>query len=95
MIRSFADKETEKIFTRQFSRKLPPEIQRNARRKLEVLNVARVLSDLRVPPGNRLEKLVGDKSGQHSIRINQRWRICFVWRRGDAYEVEVVDYHRE
>ena len=93
MIRSFADKETEKIFTRQFSRKLPPEIQRNARRKLEVLNVARVLSDLRVLPGNRLEKLVGDKSGQHSIRINQRWRICFVWRRGDAYEV--VDYHRE
>jgi proteic killer suppression protein len=95
MIRSFADKETEKIFTRLFSRKLPPEIQRNARRKLEVLNVARILSDLRIPPGNRLEKLVGDRSGQHTIRINQRWRICFVWRRGDAYEVEIVDYHRE
>jgi len=95
VIRSFADKETERIFSRQFSRKLPPEIQRNARRKLEVLNVARVLDDLLVPPGNRLEKLVGNRQGQHSIRINQRWRICFVWRRGDTYDVEIVDYHRE
>lgn len=95
VIRSFADKETERIFSRQFSRKLPPEIQRNARRKLEVLNVARALDDLRVPPGNRLEKLVGNRQGQHSIRINQRWRICFIWRRGDAYDVEIVDYHRE
>ena len=95
MIRSFADQETEKIFNRRFSRKLPPEIQRNARRKLEVLNVAKVLDDLRVPPGNRLEKLVGDRAGQHSIRINQRWRICFIWRRGDAYDVEIVDYHRK
>ena len=95
MIRSFADQETEKIFYRRFSRKLPPEIQRNARRKLEVLNVAKVLEDLRVPPGNRLEKLVGDRAGQHSIRINQRWRICFLWRRGDAYEVEIVAYHRK
>lgn len=95
VIRSFADKETERIFSRQFSRKLPPEIQRNARRKLEVLNVARVLDDLRVPPGNRLEKLVGNRQGQHSIRINQRRRICFVWRRGDTYDVEIVDYHRE
>lgn len=95
VIRSFADKETERIFSRQFSRNLPPEIQRNARRKLEVLNVARVLDDLRVPPGNRLEKLVGNRQGQHSIRINQRWRICFVWRRGDTYDVEIVDYHRE
>ncbi len=95
VIRSFADKETERIFSRQFSRKLPPEIQRNARRKLEVLNVAKALDDLRVPPGNRLEKLVGNRQGQHSIRINQRWRICFVWRRGDTYDVEIVDYHRE
>ena len=95
VLRSFADKETERVFSRQFSRKLPPEIQRNARRKLEVLNVARVLDDLRVPPGNRLEKLVGNRQGQHSIRINQRWRICFVWRRGDTYDVEIVDYHRE
>jgi len=95
VIKSFANRETEKVFTRQFSRKLPPEIQRNARRKLEVLNVARVLDDLRVPPGNRLEKLAGDRSGQYSIRINQRWRICFIWRKGDAHEVEIVDYHRE
>jgi len=95
MIRSFADQETEKVFNRRFSRKLPPEIQRSARRKLEVLNVAKVLQDLRVPPGNRLEKLVGDRAGQHSIRINQRWRICFLWRRGDAYDVEIVDYHRK
>jgi len=95
MIRSFADKETESIFSRRFSRKLPPEIQRNARRKLEILNVARVLDDLRIPPGNHLEKLVGNRQGQHSIRINKRWRICFRWRRGDAYDVEIVDYHRE
>ena len=95
VIRSFADKETERIFNRQFSRKLPPEIQRNARRKLEVLNVARALDDLRVPPGNHLEKLVGNRKGQHSIRINQRWRICFVWSKCDAYDVEIVDYHRE
>ena len=93
VIRSFADKETEKVFKRQFSRKLPPEIQRNAGRRLEVLNVARVLDDLRVPPGNRLEKLVGDRIGQYSIRINNQWRLCFVWRSGDAYDVEITDYH--
>jgi len=93
VIRSFADKETEKVFKRQFSRKLPPEIQRNAGRKLEVLNVARILKDLRVPPGNHLEKLVGHRSGQYSIRINIQWRICFVWRSGDAYDVEIADYH--
>ena len=95
MIRSFADTETEKLFNRRFSRKLPPDIQQSARRKLEILNVAEVLEDLRVPPGNRLEKLVGDRAGQYSIRINQRWRICFEWRRGDAHEVEIVDYHRK
>ena len=95
MIKNFSDTETEKIFLREFSRKLPPDIQRNARRKLELLNVAKVLNDLRIPPGNRLEKLVGDRDGQHSIRINQRWRICFVWGKGDAYNVEIVDYHRE
>ncbi len=93
VIRSFADKETEKVFKRQFSRKLPPEIQRNASRRLEVLNVARVLDDLRVPPGNRLKKLVGDRNGQYSIRINNQWRICFAWRSGDAYDVEIADYH--
>ncbi len=95
MIKSFSETETEKIFLRDFSRKLPTDIQRNARRKLELLNVAKVLNDLRIPPGNRLEKLVGDRVGQHSIRINQHWRICFVWRKGDAYDVEIVDYHRE
>jgi proteic killer suppression protein len=95
VIRSFADQETDKVFNRRFSRKLPPEIQQSARRKLEILNVAKVLEDLQVPPGNRLEKLVGDRAGQYSIRINQRWRICFQWRKGDAYEVEIVDYHRK
>jgi proteic killer suppression protein len=95
MIKSFADNESEKVFNREFSRKLPPEIQRNARRKLELLNVAKVLEDLRIPPGNRLEKLVGDRDGQHSIRINQQWRICFIWRNGSAHHVEIVDYHRE
>ncbi len=95
MIKSFADTETEKVFDREFSRKLPPDIQRNARRKLELLNVSKVLNDMRIPPGNRLEKLVGDRDGQHSIRINQRWRICFVWRKGDAHNVEIADYHRE
>ncbi len=95
MIKSFADSETEKIFNREFSRKLPPDIQRNARRKLDLLNVANVLNDMRIPPGNRLEKLVGDRDGQHSIRVNQRWRICFIWRNGEAYDVEIVDYHKE
>ena len=95
MIKSFADIETEKVFNREFSRKLPPDIQRNARRKLELLNVAKVLNDMRIPSGNRLEKLVGDRDGQHSIRVNQRWRICFVWRNGTAHHVEIVDYHRE
>lgn len=95
MIKSFADTETEKVFNREFSRKLPPDIQRIARRKLELLNVAKVLNDMRIPPGNRLEKLVGDRDGQHSIRVNQRWCICFVWRNGAAHHVEIIDYHRE
>ena len=93
MIQSFADKETEKVFHRQFSRRLPPDIQRIARRKLEILEAAEHLEDLRIPPANRLEKLSGDREGQHSIRINQQWRICFTWRRTDAYNVEIVDYH--
>jgi len=93
MIKSFADKETEKIFGREFSRKLPSDIQRIARRKLEVLDAAESLNDLRVPPSNRLEKLKGSRSHQHSIRINDQWRICFEWRGEDAYQVEVVDYH--
>jgi len=93
MIKSFADKETEKIFSREFSRKLPADIQRSARRKLEILEAAEQLSDLRIPPANRLEKLAGNRTGQYSIRINQPWRICFEWRGNDAHCVEIVDYH--
>jgi len=93
MIKSFAGKETEKVFNREFSRKLPPDIQRPARRKLEVLNAAETLQDLLNPPSNHLEKLSGSRKGQYSIRINDRWRICFVWKDGDAYSVEIVDYH--
>ncbi|MEW6716387.1 MAG: type II toxin-antitoxin system RelE/ParE family toxin [Chloroflexota bacterium] len=93
MIKGFADKETERVFNREFSRKLPPDIQRPARRKLEILNAAETLQDLHLPPSNHLEKLVGNRKGQHSIRINDRWRVCFVWKDGDAYEVEIVEYH--
>ena len=93
MIKSFADKETEKLFRRQLSKKLSQTIHRKARMKLEILDSANNLQDLAVPPGNRLEKLTGDRKGQHSIRINQQWRICFVWRSGDVHEVEIVDYH--
>lgn len=93
MIRSFASKETEKLFQRQFSRKLPQDIQRRARVKLEILDAAEKIEDLRIPPSNYLEKLSGDRESQYSIRINDQWRICFEWRNGDAYEVEVVDYH--
>ncbi len=93
MIKSFADKEAEKIFGREFSRKLPNDIQRIARRKLEVLDAAESLNDLHVPPSNRLEKLKGERGGQYSVRVNNQWRICFEWRGDDAYEVEIVDYH--
>ncbi len=93
MIKSFASKETEKVFQRSFSRKLPLDIQANAGRKLTILDAAEALSDLSVPPSNRLEKLSGDRKDQHSIRINDQWRICFEWRNGDAYNVEIVDYH--
>ena len=93
MIKSFKDTEAERIFRRERSRKLPPEIQQMALRKLRMLNNAQTLNDLRVPPANRLEKLSGDRAGQHSIRINDRWRICFEWRGSDAYKVEIVDYH--
>jgi proteic killer suppression protein len=93
MIRSFADKETEKIFHRERSRKLPQDIQQIALRKLRMLNRAVTVQDLRVPPANRLEKLGGDRLGQYSIRINDQWRICFEWEKGDAYQVEIVDYH--
>lgn len=93
MIKSFADKETRKIWNRAYSKKLPDDIQQRSRRKLILIDSAAVIDDLRVPPGNRLEKLKGTRGGQHSIRINQQWRICFTWQDGDAYDVEIVDYH--
>jgi proteic killer suppression protein len=93
MIKSFKGEETEKIFRGQFSRKLPQAIQRVAARKLEQLHAATVLETLRVPPGNRLEALTHNRQGQHSIQVNEQWRVCFVWRDGDAYDVEIVDYH--
>ena len=93
MIKSFRDKETEKIFNRHFSGKLPQNIQLVARKKLVVLDAASRLNDLRIPPGNQFEALKGDRKGQHSIRINDQWRICFKWKDGDAYDVEIADYH--
>ena len=93
MIRSFASVETELIWSGRRSRKLPPDIQPVALRKLRLLNQAQVLQDLRVPPGNRLEALRGDRAGQHSIRINGQWRICFIWQEGGPSHVEIVDYH--
>ena len=93
MIRSWADAEAEKIFNLQRSRKLPPDLQRVALRKLLMLEAAVSIQDLMVPPANRLEKLKGDREGQWSIRINDQWRICFVWREGNACDVEIVDYH--
>lgn len=93
MIKSFKDKETEKLFRRIFSRRLPQDIQRVALRRLSYLHSARELNDLLSPPSNRLEKLHGDRQGQYSIRINDQWRICFEWDDKDAYNVEIVDYH--
>jgi proteic killer suppression protein len=93
VIRSFRDTETEKIFNREYSRKLPQDIQRTALRKLLLLEAAEDVEDLRVPPGNRLEKLSGDREGQYSIRINDQWRVCFSWEENEALNVEIVDYH--
>ena len=93
MIKSFKDKEAQRLFIRDPSRKLSAEMQRIGLRKLRMLNRAQTLDDLRIPPGNRLEALKGDRLGQYSIRINDRWRICFVWEQGEVYEVEIVDYH--
>jgi len=93
VIESFASKETEKIFLGQISRKLPLDIQRIARRKLIYLDSAEDLQDLQAPPGNRLEKLKGERAGQFSIRINDQWRICFEWVGDQARNVEIVDYH--
>ncbi len=93
MINSFKCKETASLFAGHFSRKLPQDVQRLAQRKLVQLDATSQLDTLRIPPGNQLEALKGDRTGQHSIRINDRWRICFVWRDGNAYDVEIVDYH--
>lgn len=93
MIRSFACKETERLFRDEPSWRLPHQIQRVARRKLLLLHQARSLNDLRVPYGHHLEALQDDRQGQHSIRVNDQWRICFRWHEGSAYDVEIVDYH--
>jgi proteic killer suppression protein len=93
MIKSFRDRETEKVFQRRFSQRLPNDIQSVALRKLRMLSNAVDVNDLRSPPANRLEKLSGDRAGQYSIRINDQWRICFSWREGHAYDVEISDYH--
>jgi proteic killer suppression protein len=94
MIKSFRDKEAERIWDGGISRKLPRSIQQVARRKLRMLNNAQTLEDLKVPPANRLEALKGGRRGEHSIRINKQWRICFRWKDGQAHEVSIVDYHR-
>lgn len=93
MIKSFRDKETQKVFERERVRRWSPEVQRAALRKFLILDAAETLNDLRSPPGNRLEKLTGDRAGEYSIRINKQWRICFRWRKADAYDVEIADYH--
>ena len=93
VIRSFRGTQTERVFRRERARRLQPDVQRRAHRKLLLLDAAGTLQDLRVPPGNRLERLSGGRSGQYSIRINDQWRICFRWSQGDAYEVEITDYH--
>ena len=93
MIASFADRETEALFKRERVRRIDPRIQQAALRKLRYLDAAATLDDLRVPPGNRLEALKGDRAGQHGIRVNDQWRIVFRWADGNAHEVSVVDYH--
>jgi len=93
VIRSFRDRDTERLFHRDPVRKLGADVRRVALRKLRQLDGAVTLDDLRIPPGNRLKKLHGDRAGKHSIRINDQWRICFQWAGGDAYDVEIVDYH--
>ena len=93
VIKSFADKRTAAIFAGYVVRDLPQQIQRRARAKLMAIDAAARLDDLRMPPGNRLEALGGDRRGQHSIRVNDQWRICFVWREGETWDVEIADYH--
>ena len=93
MIHSFADQETECVFQRLPCKRLSLDVQRIAYRKLVVIDAAESINDLRIPPGNRLEKLKGNREGQHSIRINEQWRICFRWKEGDTYDVEIADFH--
>jgi toxin HigB-1 len=93
VIKSFKDRDAERLFHREPVKRLGPDVQRLGLRKLRMLDAATTIEDLRIPPANRLEKLKGDRAGQHSIRINRQWRICFVWRSGDAHDVEIVDYH--
>ena len=92
MIRSFGSKDTERIWREQYVKRVDRGVQRAALRKLELIHAAKDVEDLRIPPGNRLEQLTGDRRGQHSIRVNSQWRICFVWRDGGAEDVELVDY---
>jgi proteic killer suppression protein len=93
VIRSFRDRDVERLFRREPVRAVPRDVQRTALRKLVLLDAADSLADLRVPPGNRLEKLSGDRTGQYSIRINDQWRVCFRWKAGEAHDVEIADYH--
>ena len=93
VIKTFADRDTERLFRRERVKRFGPDVQRVGLRKLRMLDAAEALEDLRIPPANRLEKLKSDRAGQHSIRINRQWPICFVWRGGDAFDVEIVDYH--
>jgi len=93
VIKSFKSKEADKLFQGRFSSKLPQAIQRVAAIKLEMIHSASVIETLRIPPSNHLEELKGERKGQHSIRINKQWRICFTWKGSDAYDVEIVDYH--
>ena len=93
MIKSFADPDAQRLLEFGTSRRLPASLRRSAFKKLAILNAAVALENLRVPPGNRLEALKGDRAGQHSIRIHDRYRVCFLWRDGHAYDVEIVDYH--
>jgi proteic killer suppression protein len=93
MIQSFSSKETQKIYQREYSRRLPADIQRAAMRKLWLIDAALSLNDLRVPPANHLEILKGKRKGQYSIRINEQWRICFRWIQGNTYDIEITDYH--
>lgn len=93
MIKSFADRDTERLFAREPVRRYPVELRRVMLRKLVAVDAAEALDDLRIPPGNRLEELRGDRAGQHSIRVNDQWRICFRWQDANPYDVEIVDYH--